>query len=412
MKIFLHICWRNIWRNKRRSIVIISSVGVGVFAMLIAMGLLNGIMTQMVDNTINTSLGHISIRNAGPMERMKLHHSFSPYPEIFEALDKNEKPIRGWAPRLKVNGMARSSASSQAVSVIGIDPEKERIVSHLYEYTSKAGGSLFLKDSTSGSILISKDTADRLDLIPGDRMVLMLQDSNRELVGTALIVEGIFQTPVDSFDRFNVFTGIEYLQSLTEAGDKISEINITLSDRAFSGMVRDRLRESLNPTGLQAHAWTDMAPRLVQSINIVDTMMYVSFGIIFITIVFSIANTLIMAIMERFHEIGVMKSIGTPPRLIFFMIMFESITLGILGLAAGAAAGIITTGTLGAIGIDLGIYSETLRAMGSGSTIHPALRLFDIFMASFIVLITASLAAIMPARKAAKTDPIKALTHI
>ncbi len=145
---------------------------------------------------------------------------------------------------------------------------------------------------------------------------------------------------------------------------------------------------------------------------IVDAMMYVSFAIIFITIIFSIANTLIMAIMERFHEIGVMKSIGTPPRMIFLMILFESVYLGLLGLAAGTAAGIAVTALLGVAGIDLSAYSETLRAMGSGSIIHPSVRAFDIFMASLIVLFTSFFAALFPARRAARINPVDALTHI
>lgn len=393
--------------------MIITSVAVGVFAMLLSMGILNGIMTQMVDNTINTSLGHVSIRRAGPMESIKLKHSFTPEPNLYDVLEKNRETIKGWAPRLKTKGMVRSSTSSQAVQVVGIDTVKEQKVSYLREYTRDAEGSRFLEENSSNAVLISGDMAGKLDLIPGDRMVLMMQDTGDELVATALIVQGIFQTPVDAFDRYNIFVGIDHLRSLTASTENtISEISITLPDRDDATRARDTLRSALPGTTTGIYAWTDMAPRLVQSITIVDTMMYVSFGIIFITIIFSIANTLIMAIMERFYEIGVLKSIGTSPRLIFSMILFESITLCLLGLAAGTVAGIIINGSLGFIGIDLGVYSKTLRAMGSGSTIIPSLRIFDILISSMIVLLTAFFAALIPARKAARIDPVEALTHL
>ena len=403
---------RNVWRNRKRSLIVISSVATGVFAMLLAMGLLNGIMTQMVENTINTSLGHVSIRKSGPGQSFRIADTFTPGADISAALRDNASSVRGWAPRVKVKGMARSSASSQGVVVVGIDPVKERSVSHLAEYTRADDGSSFLEDPSVNDVLISQSMAKKLDLVPGDKLVLMIQDSKNEIIGAGLTVRGIFRTPVDSFDRFTVFTGIDRLRMLTGVGDKVSEINIVLFNRGSSGYIRDRIRTALSTPGLEALNWSDMAPGLANSIMVVDAMMYVSFAIIFIIIIFSIANTLIMAIMERFHEIGVMKSIGTPPGMIFLMILFESVYLGILGLAVGTASGVAVTSLLGAVGIDLSTYSETLRVMGSGSLIHPSVRAFDIFMASLIVLFTSFFAALFPARRAARINPVEALTHI
>ncbi len=238
---------RNVWRNRRRSLIVISSVATGVFAMLLAMGLLNGIMTQMVENTINTSLGHVSIRKSGPGQSLHLADAFRPGTDIDQALNENASSIRGWAPRVKVKGMARSSASSRGVVVVGIDPVKERTVSHLAEYTLASDGSTFLKDSSSSSVLISRSMAEKLDLVPGDKMVLMLQNSKGEIIGAGLTVRGTFRTPVDSFDRFTVFTGIDRLRELTGIGSKVSEINIVLHNRSSAVAIRDRIRNGISP---------------------------------------------------------------------------------------------------------------------------------------------------------------------
>ncbi len=412
MKIFFLICWRNLWRHKRRSLIVISSVAVGVFAIILAMGLINGIMVQMVDNTINTSLGHLSIQRKGFQGSVRLQYAFAPGEDIARALKASGVSIKGYAPRVKVKGMVRSSESSRGVLIVGIDPVKERSVSYLYTYTSKEEGSSFLDDPAANDILISKSMADRMELVPGDKLVLMVQNAKGEMSGTGMTVRGVFSTPVDAFDRYTVFTGIDRLRELTGTPGLVSEINAVLTDRNAAVGAKKKIGALISSPGIEVLTWQEMAPSLVSSIMIVDTMMYVSFFIIFITIIFSIANTLVMAIMERFHEIGVMKSIGTGPRWIFLMVLFESMNLGLLGLGAGIILGTTVTGILGATGIDLSVYSETMRTMGSGSVIYPAVRGFDIFMATVIVLFTTVSAAVFPARKAARIEPVEALTYI
>lgn len=411
MKIFFQICWRNLWRHKRRSIIVISSVAVGVFAMISAMGLLNGIMTQMVDNTINTALGHISIQARGFQNSLRSEHSFVPAEALNASIERMGGPQKGFAPRIKLKGMARSSASSRPIIITGIVPAKERSVSHLAEYIVPATGT-FLERSDEEAVLVSKNLADAMELSPGDKIIIMIQNTGGELVSFGLPIKALFITPVENFDRHTVFVGMEKLQTLAGFGNKISEISITLKDRDASTAVKESLRASVQKAGLDILTWQEMAPNLVRSIAIVDTMMYVSFFIIFITVIFSIANTLVMAIMERFREIGVMKSIGTSPRMIFLMVVFESLLLGITGLVFGVAAGYAVMAILSVGGIDLSIYSQTLRAMGSGSTIYPSVRAFDVFMATTIVLFTTICAAIVPARKASQIEPVKALSYI
>lgn len=411
MNIFFHICWRNLWRHKRRSLIVISSVAVGVFAMISAMGLLNGIMTQMVDNTINTALGHVSIQAKGFQNSLRSEHSFIPTETLYAAIGNIADLQKGHAPRIKLKGMARSSASSRPVVITGIDPAKERTVSHLAEYIIPKTGS-FLESPDKEGALISKNMSEALELSPGDKIIIMMQNTKGELISAGITIKGLYLTPVENFDRHTVFVGLKKLQALAGFRNKISEISITLKNRVASSAIKTTLLPSVRNAGLEALTWQEMAPNLVRSIAIVDTMMYVSFFIIFITVIFSIANTLVMAIMERFREIGVMKSIGTQPNMIFFMVVFESMLLGITGLVFGIAAGYAVMALLSVGGIDLSVYAKTLRAMGSGSIIYPSVRAFDVFMATAIVLITTVCAAIVPARKAARIEPVKALSYV
>ncbi len=411
MKMLFLLSWRNLWRNKRRSVVVISSIAIGIFAMMLSMGVMNGFNIQMVENTISTSLGHVAVHARGFQDNMKLEYRFTPGPEIYRAI-KERKDIRAYTPRLKVQGMIQSSETSRGVLIVGIDPAQEKTVSKMYEYTSRENGSAFLESPDSGGILISRAMADTLNVLAGDKVVLMIQDSKNNIIGTGFLVTGIFQTPVASLDKYIVFVGLKKLQAVTAVGEGISEINIITDDKDRVESVARFLAAANGDPSLEILTWKEMAPNLVSAIKLFDSMMVIFFMIIFITVIFSVANTLIMAIMERFHEIGVMKCIGTSPWRIFVLIIFEAVNLGAVGLMAGVSAGAGLIWLLSINGIDFSFYMESMRIWGSGSVIYPRIRLYDISMAAMVVFTTTLTAALYPAVKAARIKPLDALHYV
>lgn len=411
MLIYIKLSWRNVWRNKRRSLVVISSIAIGVFFMLISMALVNGMNYQMIDNTISTSLGHVAIQKKGFADNMKLSYSFNADNEVYSGLDEISG-IRGWAPRVKVQGIIRSSEASQGVMIIGIDPAKEKTVSDISDYTVKTGGSEFPDDASAGDVLISKQLAEKLDVVIGDRVVIMFQNVGDEIAGEALTVRGVFISPIDSFDKYLIFTGIKKLQKAAGIKNRISEISIRTETRDKSTEVKSQISGLLKDRDIQAQTWQEMAPSMMSAIRLYDAMMFIFFGIIFVTVIFSVANTMIMAVMERFHEIGVMKCIGTRPLNVFIMILFEAVNLGLTGMAAGLIAGTVFNGVLGVTGIDLSVFSESMRIWGTGSVIYPIIMFKDVAASAVIVFFTAFLAAIYPAYKAAKIKPLEALNYI
>lgn len=411
MMLYIKLSWRNVWRNKRRSLVVISSIGIGVFLILISMGLVNGMNYQMIDNTISTSLGHVSVHKRGFLDNLNVSYSFDPGDGIYSGLTEIRE-VAGWAPRVKLNGIIRSSEASQGVMITGIDPEREKSVSEIYNYTMKSGGGEFLKDSFSGDVLISAQLAEKLDVSVGDRIVIMLQDSRDGIAGEALNVRGVFRSPIDSFDKYVIFTGIKKLQTIASMGNRISEISIRTATRDDSTPVKQMVARLLKNRDIEALSWQEMAPSMMSAIRLYDALMFIFFGIIFTTVVFSVANTMIMTVMERFHEIGVMKCIGTGPVNIFIIIVAEAVNLGLAGMMAGLAAGIAFNGVLGVTGLDLSIFSDSMRIWGTGSVIYPLIMFKDIAASALIVFITALIAALYPAYKAAKIKPLEALNYI
>ena len=411
MFIYIRLSWRNVWRNKKRSLVVISSIGIGVFTMLTVMAIMNGMNYQMIDNIISTSLGHVSIHKKGLADDFKTAYNFVPGDELYKKLD-NTPGVSGWAPRVKMQGMVRSSEASQGVLITGVDPVRERSVSQIFDYTSKSGGSGFLGNPAAGDVLISEQLAEKLDLVIGDRLVIVLQDIRGEITGEALTVKGLFCSPIDSFDKYVIFTGITRLQAVAGMNGHISEISIRTGSRDDSAAVKSKVINFLKDPEIEAQTWQEMSPSMMSAIRLFDAMLFIFFTIIFTTVIFSVANTMIMAVMERFHEIGVMKCIGTRPKNIFIMILSEAINLGLTGMAAGVSAGMIINTVLGVTGLDLAVFSESMRIWGTGSVIYPLVMLKDIAGSAVIVFFTAVIAAIYPAYKAAKIKPLEALNYI
>jgi ABC-type lipoprotein release transport system permease subunit len=379
--------------------------------MLITMALVNGMNYQMIDNTISTSLGHVSVHKKGFTDNVKVAYSFTPDAGLYEKLDA-VPGITGWAPRVKTEGIVRSSEASQGVLITGIDPEMEKNVSEISDYMLKTGGSEFLDDSAAGDVLISEQLARKLDLVVGDRLVIMLQDSSDEMAGEALTVRGVFRSPIDSFDKYVIFTGLKKLQKTAGLENRISEISIKTETRDDSAAVKSAVSLLIKDPEIEALTWQEMAPSIMSAINLYDAMMFIFFGIIFTTVIFSVANTMIMAVMERFHEIGVMKCIGTRPLNVFIMIISEAVNLGLAGMAAGLCFGTIFNLVFSVAGFDLSMFSDSMRIWGTGSIIYPMIMFKDIAASVVIVLFTAVVSAIYPAYKAAKIKPLEALNYL
>ncbi|MBN1498168.1 MAG: ABC transporter permease [Spirochaetes bacterium] len=411
MKTFIMLGWRNLWRQKRRSLVVIFSITLGVLMMMFALGLMNGIITQMLDNSISTKLGHLVVHKKGFFENMKLETNFYPDQRILRAM-KSDPDIVASAPRVKAFAMIRTGESSRGLIVLGVYPELEKKVSKMNEYTLADEGGSFLDDPDANEIMISKSLAEKLDVLVGDKIVLILQDSKSEMAGVGLTVRGLFQTPVADYDNSVAYMGIKRLQNITGLGNNISEIMVVATGKEAVDSIKPRLTAAIGDASLEVMTWKDMAPNLVSAVRMIDSMLYIYYAIFFITVVFSIANTLIMSIMERFHEIGVMKSIGTRPSQIFFIIMFEAVNLGLVGLTAGIVCGVILLQVLQFTGLDFSLFMDAMRQWGAGSIIYPFLYPKDYIITILVVELTTCIAAIYPAVKAARIKPLDALHYV
>lgn len=400
------LAWRNLWRNPRRTGIIVGAVAVGIAGVVLSMAVNYGMVVQMVDNAISSELGHVQIHARGfsdnPRLGLTLHHGDRLGREALEGL----RDVRAWSPRIRAQGLVFSPRASAGVRVVAVDPKREAGVSRL-ERSVVAGEYL---GETPRRILLGANLAERLRIGVGAKIVLSVQDLAGDLSGEAFRVGGLFQTASLDLDRTTVYLRLDEAQRLFKLEDGVSELVVVANEFDRVSALAAELRGSLGDE-VEVQTWEEIQPFLVYMVDLFDQMAWWTYVGVFVAMAFGIANVLLMAVYERIREIGVMRSIGLGGRRVVAMVMVESTLLVILGLGIGFAISLATVFGL-RDGIDLSRWSDGLAAFGVGSRIIPVVRVEDFFIPTVVAVVTALVASLWPALRAAREQPAEALRHV
>jgi putative ABC transport system permease protein len=406
--LFLRLAWRNLWRNPWRTAIVLTSVGVGIAGVVLSMAINNGLVRQMVENAIATEVGHLQIHAPGfdrnPVVRVRLKDGGRASDDVLESL----RDVRAWAPRVTSEGLILSPRASLGVRVVGIDPEKEATVSVLAH--SIVDGRYLDDDGVTKRVLIGEALARRLHVGVNDKVVVSVQDLSGDLTGGAFRVAGVFRTPSLEFDRGTVIMRLDESQELFGLGDGISEIVVIARDRSQIVEIRDALRRRLGGS-VEVQTWGELRPMLLQTVEIFDSVAWYVYAAVFVAMVFGIANVLLMAVFERIREIGILMAIGMRPRRLLAMILAESVILTAFGVGLGYGAAVAAVAALHK-GIDLSFWAKGLTAVGAGTRIVPVIRSYDVVVPIGIAMLTAVVASLWPALRAARLRPADAVRYV
>jgi ABC-type lipoprotein release transport system permease subunit len=397
----LRLAWRNVWRNPRRTGVVVCAVAVGIAGVLLSMSVNYGMVVGLVETAIATELGHLQIHGRGfdqnPELRIRLEDGGRRGLAAIAGLEE----VKAWTRRVRGEGLLTSPRASAGVSVVGIEPEREAEVS------------LVARSITQGSyldgrrrVLIGEELARRLEVGVGDKLVLSVQDLHGDLTGEALRVGGLFRSPSLDLDRGSVFVRIGEAQALLGLGEAVSEIVVIATGRRAIPPIREALARAL--PSAEVRTWEELRPLLVYMVDMFDQMAVYVYVAVFVAMAFGIANVLMMAVYERRREIGILMAVGMGRGRVVVMIVTESALVTLLGLAIGFA---VTIATLAALqdGIDLSYFAEGLTAYGFGTRIVPALRVDDFMVPTAVAVATALLASAWPALRAVGFRPAEAV---
>jgi ABC-type lipoprotein release transport system permease subunit len=399
------IAWRNVWRNPARSLVVIGAIVLGVWALVFTIGFVNSWVGKFVQNSISQEYSNFQIHH---QEYKKDHEIkfFIPQSEnLIQQLESTEG-ITHVSGRQKANAMISSPKTATGGFIYGIEPEQEANVTRL---DSSVIAGTYFEDVRRNPVLIGTKLAEKLNVKERSKIVITLQDINGDIVAASFQVSGIFKTSNPIANESNVFVRKTDLARIIGATES-HEIAGVIPGREAEEIIVLNLKNTYSD--LQVEGWKELAPELDLMLGQVKINIGIILGIIMIALGFGIVNTMLMAVMERFKEIGMLKAIGMKGNRVFRMIMTETVLMAMIGGPIGCILGYITMQVLGDTGIDLSMYSEGLSEFGIDTVLFPIVEpaTYPLLMAG--VILTALIATLYPARKAVKLDTIEALHKI
>ena len=404
---YFQLGWRNIWRNPRRTAVILLAVIIGVWSMIFLGSLMRGMLDGMVQNGIATLTGHIQVHHKGYRNDPVIENRMTD-PEVLEkALKKSLPPGAHWTSRVRVNAVVSNARHSDGVTLVGIDLTREAKVSFIAEAITEGR---FLNADDKHGIVVGRALVDKFESKSGRKLVLMSQDTDREIASRAFRIVGIFKSEMEATEKQFVFITKASAQHMLKLKNGMSEVSIILPDRQKGNQVADSLRVAL-PSDYEVQTWEELLPILTAYLEIFDGFTFLWYLVVFVAMGFGIVNTTLMAVFERIREFGLLKALGMKPWWIIKEVLTESFFLLIIGMAIGNIMGFLSILALSGSGIDLSALAAGAEFAGMSRVIYPAISVRDVTMANLVVFILGLLVSIYPAMKAARFTPVEALAH-
>lgn len=406
---FLQLAWRNIWRNPRRTAVILAAVIVGVWSMVFMGAMMRGVIDQMVENGIWTLTGHLQIHHRDFRRDPVIENRMTDPGRVEESLARHLPPGSRWAARIRVNAVAGNARHNSGVTLVGIDPAAEAAVSFVGSAVSE--GRYLTADDPHG-IVIGQALAKKFETRLGHKLVIMSQDTDKEIASRAYRIVGIFDAEMEATEKQFVFVTRPAAATLLRLGTGVCEYAVLLpkADRDRASEVAASLKDDLPATHGVA-TWRQILPMVNAYLEIMNAWTLVWYLVVFVAMGFGIVNTMLMAVFERMREFGVLKALGTRPAWIVRDVLTESFFLLVMGMGAGSLLGGLTTVWLAHVGIDLSALAKGAEYAGMSRIIYPALDGMDLAMANVVVLVLGMTISLYPAIKAARFTPVEAMGH-
>ncbi|MEM9325685.1 MAG: FtsX-like permease family protein [Bacteroidota bacterium] len=398
------LAWRNVWRSRKRSLVVIGAMIVGVWSLIFIISFYNSFYVGFSNNGVQYEYSHLQIHHPDYLTDPNINWRVQDLDQVSARLERMES-VAASSYRQKIPGMIASAKTSAGVEIYGVDTEQEAATTLLS--TLVVDGAYF-EGITRNPILVSRKIANKLKLKIRSKVVLTFQDLDQEITAASFRVAGIFESKSPRINE-----GVVYVrQSDSErliGGNGIHEVAILLDDAEDMDEVKHAL---VGVTPSTVRTYRDIAPEFSLMEQSSATTQRTLTVIIMLALLFGIVNTMLMAVLERTREIGMLRSIGMHRGKVFRMILVETLTLGAIAGPVGLALGYITVQWLGERGLDLSRYSEALQEYGYDAIFYPEIENLTYFGLMITVLITAFVGSIYPAIKAIRINPLEALRKL
>jgi ABC-type lipoprotein release transport system permease subunit len=468
----LSIGWKNVWRNKTRSLVVIIAVMLGIFGGVMAIGIMQGWIEQRIHACIYGEVSHVQIHNPEFMYNEEIQYTITDYNKVINILDTTADVV-AYSPRVKMFAMAKTPGAASGFIIKGVDKEKEEKVSEIYK--SIIEGDFLQGKHRKPSIVIGREAAINLKLLNyqvteekldsinsemfppeivekvrniegtrfrsekdfrkklehtltkaefkeySDELVnyfsffrmrasieLTIQDKYGNIVHPVFRVRGIYKTDNSPFDVMNAYVDRDVLDTYTGLTEsEVHEIAILSTDNEKGVLLADKLAKYLPDQDVMS--WRRTAPEIAMYTDFSALITYIYVIIILFALAFGIINTMMMSVLERVKELGMLMAIGMNKKRVFSMIMTESVFLTLTGAVAGMVFSGIIVSVLGKTGISFEMWSKGFEAIGYAAVVYPFVTWQNYIGVTLLVILTGMVSSIWPARKALHLNPVEAL---
>ncbi len=398
------LAWRNIWRNKKRSAVILAAIAFGLTGGLFAGAVMMGMGESMINSAIDRNLAHIQIHTNAFKDDMLIRNNLKDASRIEEKVE-HLPGVKAVSARTVFEAMAASPSSSYGVHVMGVDRIPEMKTTRIAE---KLVQGKFLEGKYRTQAVIGKKLAERLNLKLKSKIILTYQQRNGDLIYLSARVVGIFKTVSSMFDGMTVFLRQKDIaRSLGLAEAPVHEIAI----RCINGDVVDRLQKQISAAfpALKVESWVSLDPSLAYMSTTVEIFTYFFVALILFALLFGITNDMLMSVVERVRELGILMAVGLRKSRLFAMILLETIFLSLTGGLLGMLIGGGLIDFFYRNGFNLSIVAKSLESFGSSSVLHPFLPASMYVGMTLMIVVAANIAALLPAWKAMHLRPAEAI---
>jgi len=365
---------------------------------------MNGMLDARIQSIVGTEMSHIQIHQPGFLENNQFTLQLTNADSILKKV-KTVPGVSAASKRVIINCMIASAETGTGVKITGIDPEDEKKVTRISSTIFKGK---YLDETGKNPVVISERLAEKLKAGLKNKIIVTVQDVNNTITGGAFRIVGIFRTDNQMFDDANIFVRNKDICRLTGLDEGIShEIAVSLSENNNAEAVAKVLAGYFPK--LEVKDWQQLSPEAGYLVSAMNQYMYMFLVIILLALSFGIVNTMLMVIMERVHELGMLMAIGMNRTRIFMMIMLETIYLSLTGGILGIIIGYVISTYLGKVGINLFAWKDAFAELGYSTHIYPVIDSKTMIVTTIMVIIAGVLSSLYPAYKALKLNPSESI---
>jgi len=405
MKLILHIAWRNIWRNKRRTLITMASIVLAVFLAVLMRSMQLGTYGKMIDDVVGTYSGYVQVHKKGYWDDQTINNTFSVTPELLDSLQRPEG-VKGVLPRIESFALASYGERTRGSIVVGTDPEKEDALTGLRKRIFK--GSYL--SSGSGGALVAAGLADFLRIGVGDTLVLLGQGYHCVTAAGAYPIVGLIDFASPELNRGFVYLDVTHAQEFFGTGARVTSAVIDIDDRKSTKPVISELRSVLDTSDSEVMAWHEMQKELVQQIQGDNAGGLIMLGILYMIVGFGIFGTIMMMTTERKREFGMVNALGLTQKKLMILVMLETLFLGLLSTIGGIVIALPLLIYMHGNPIEL--TGEAARGMinfGVEPILPFSLEPHIFISQALLVLLLTSIAALYPLMVIKKLEPVSAM---